>query len=615
MLWNVLLVAAAAIAAAQPSEPGPASAPPKLTGAQLALPKVAAAHPSEPPKVAAAQPSTIKTVITLPTATEISSVIASLETRHMGSLFNMNDLMSKELSKKLDVLLQSPTPGPDAIKSMIKGSSKHFDAMREILTTSEKLFDNFQADIERERTMRARNKRAVFDVSRLGEAIVVPDSAWALPRDVSFSVPLSHAAALSASAELPLGMASLRVPNDKLLMVVLRDGARLDAAVASYAVDGVALPGAPTIVATDGRAAFKADHTCADITKPHDESNLLIDVVEGWVETMLRRKRCVAAQAWGVDGAGKGTTRVRLAGKGDKEFLLHVLGDDGAVAAAAAAAAAETVNAGTLVYWVYPTPPKTALGPELPQHKINTQLSFAWSRPAGSSAISEREPAIPSVPGRSAPAAGSERKHIIASAPVLSAPATIASAPVLSAPRTRVERPSERKRTASITPAAGSERKRTAVVTREKRRLSKPNRYLLSTWEQRAVAPVSTAVPAHHLRAIRPRCAFCDSGNVTKPVETKRRAGRAYKPVETKRRAIRGLSIPEVALDNDSGNVGKPVETKRRARHGLSVPEVALDKDRSRVDMRQKLGRLRIAAGKKRRDAARGSMSDIHPLE
>ena len=143
-------------------------------------------------------------------------------------------------------------------------------------------------------------------------------------------------------------------------------------------------------------------------------------------------------------------------------------------------------------------------------------------------------------------------------------------------------------------------------------------------------------MPAHHLRAIRPRCAFCDSGNVTKPVETKRRAGRAYKPVETKRRAIRGLSIPEVALDNDSDNVSKPVETKRRARHGLSVPEVALDKDRSRVDMRQKrlsvpevaldkdrsrvdmrqkLGRLRIAAGKKRRDAARGSMSDIHPLE
>jgi len=77
---------------------------------------------------------------------------------------------------------------------------------------------------------------------------------------------------------------------------------------------------------------------------------------------------------------------------------------------------------------------------------------------------------------------------------------------------------------------------------------------------------VSTAVPSQHLRAVRPRCAFCDGGNVSVPVA---------------------------------------------ARRGARLPMPKVEQSLTRSEVRQKLGRLRVAAAKKRRAAAPGSLEDV----
>ena len=475
---------------------------------------------------------------------ERSAVVANLETRHHDYLNAMHGMLSTSgaHAQEVDELLQRNKLNTGLVETMIRNTGKQFDNMKTLLAASESLFENFEQELELERATNARDSRAVFNIRRPGEATMSLDTALALPRDVSFSVPLQHAAAMAASAHLPLGTASLRVRDKQLLVVVLRGGAILDAVVMSYAIDEMKLPSAPTAltVDADGRAGFRADDTC--VKNMHDErmrlhdSNMFLDTVEGWVDTVWDRKKCIATQAWGLGGAGNGSARVHLAGRGgnDQEFLQHVFGNrpdaDGEAASAAAIAAVAQHSDTEHVYWVYPSPPADSAA--VRTHSAVTQLSFAWS--SGMSGVERASRAT----GEHEP--GELRRHA----------ATRGA-------RTRGARAGERR--------------------------------LFSTWERHSVAPVSTAVPALRLRAV--RCAFCDlGGNETGPnpliaVRSKRVAARSQRVVAPSPDAV--APSPDAVAQSASA---------------------ARDR-RMRLNARKMLGQLRVTAARKRRDAA----SDASP--
>jgi len=510
------------------------------------------------------------------------------------------------------------------LKKFQTNTDDRFEHMQQLVVSQKALFESLERELLSEQP---------FDVRHVGGHGMRLDTKTQWFTGVSSGRP-------------PLGTASLRVSDERLLMVVLRSGAALDAVLASHAHDFADIPSAPSTlkIETDsGRALFADSEGCA----------LEDNVFSKTIEILGGKSRCVSTRDWGLDGArareGGGTVVHRAGDAGEDAFLLRVYGEssdpnaDAVNAARSAAAAVLIGEPDSSVYWVWPSQyPADHTKPFTVDESAVTLLSFAWSTPGSvpEAAAKDRPEGTLGWPGKPGvhnlkyitykPVSEEAEKHIDPKhtpgklvgeeigkpvgdnnalvgdkhapgnmgKPVVVKPgdgAATGGKPVVVKP---VDGAATSGKPVVVKPGDGAASGGKPVVVKPgdgaasggKPVVVKPgdgaatggNRRLLGTWERRVVTPVSGALPVH-LRAVHPRCAFCDlggnDGNSSAPVVSvrNRRAANANNVVTLRdRRAVNVAQGPSVARE-------------RRVR------ERALEQEQK--------GQLRVQAARKRRDA------------
>ena len=450
------------------------------------------------------------------------------------------------------------------LKKFQTNTDDRFEHMQQLVVSQKALFESLERELLSEQP---------FDVRHVGGHGMRLDTKTQWFTGVSSGRP-------------PLGTASLRVSDERLLMVVLRSGAALDAVLASHAHDFADIPSAPSTlkIETDsGRALFADSEGCA----------LEDNVFSKTIEILGGKSRCVSTRDWGLDGArareGGGTVVHRAGDAGEDAFLLRVYGEssdpnaDAVNAARSAAAAVLIGEPDSSVYWVWPSQyPADHTKPFTVDESAVTLLSFAWSTPGSvpEAAAKDRPEGTLGWPGKPGvhnlkyitykPVSEEAEKHIDPK----HTPGKLVGE--------EIGKPVGDNNALVGDKHAPGNMGKPVVVKPGDGAATGGNRRLLGTWERRVVTPVSGALPVH-LRAVHPRCAFCDlggnDGNSSAPVVSvrNRRAANANNVVTLRdRRAVNVAQGPSVARE-------------RRVR------ERALEQEQK--------GQLRVQAARKRRDA------------